>query len=377
MTFLFFLIAANLKAGLLYFLASLMVATLFTSLIFPIFMVGGIKVERECPSFVCEGEKANLKLTLHNRKRRKYLLLVKDRFARSEGETFIPLLSKGKLSIDYSLFPKRGVYRKGKISLISRFPFGLLEVKKDFEVESEMIVYPKIYPLKTLPLLESGSFPGEFLHAERRNLGDEYYGVREYRPGDSLRFIHWKKTASKEEPVVKEFEERVGSYLSIFLDNRLKIHHQESLDEVVRVAASVAYYGLYSGHPLLLFSYSNKLLRPDWKEALYFFASLNTSEDSELTLDAVLIPEAGTFSLFTTPFGLPQDYLVATCQKKRCRFILYLYEDGFKISPFYLKELTRLFERRVIIYRAQKKGDLIQCLKEPWKPIGELTDQKV
>jgi|Deesub1362A_J573_1020465.scaffolds.fasta_scaffold01766_2 uncharacterized protein (DUF58 family) len=375
--FLFFLIAANLKAGLLYFLASLMVATLIASLISPLFMVRGLEMERNSPSFVCEGKKVNLKLTLQNKKGRKYLLLVKDKFAGGEGEVFIPFLPKGTLSVDYTLSPRRGVYRKGKVSIVNRFPFGLLEARREFEIESKMVVHPKIYPLKTLPLLESGSFPGELFHAERRSLKDEYYGVREYKPGDSLRFIHWKKTASREKPVVKEFEEWIGSYLSIFIDNRLKVHHRESLDELVRVAASVAYYGLHSGHPLLLFSYSQKLLRPSWGEALHFFASLPPSRESDLNKSRLFIPRSSTFSFFTTPFGLPSDSLINTSQRNRCRFILYLYEDGFKTSPFYLKELSKLFERRVIIYRAQKKGELISCLSEPWKPIGELTDLKV
>ncbi len=46
-------------------------------------------------------------------------------------------------------------------------------------------------------------FIGEGLSA--RSMRGEYYGVREYIPGDNPRNIHWKKSLSKNELIVKEF----------------------------------------------------------------------------------------------------------------------------------------------------------------------------
>ncbi len=375
-TVLFFLIAANLKAGLLYFLSSLMLSAFLISLIFPFFMLRGIEVERESPSFASEGEEIKLTVSLKNSKGSKYLLIVEDKFAGGKGRLLFPFIPKGgEAKKDYFLHPKRGVYEKGEVFIVSSFPFGLLEARKRLQVKTSLTVYPRYYLLKSLPLLESASFPGELLHAERRSLGEDYYGVREYRPGDSLRYIHWKKSASINKLVVKEFEERLGNYLLIVLDNRELVHRGESFDEIVRVATSVAHYGLHNGHPLHLVSFENNISRPNWREALSWFAEQRIVQTkSQINLERI-VPGSTVF-YFTTPLGLPGLELVERCQRRKCRLVLYLFEIGFKKPLPYLKRLNGLIEKRVMLYRAQKKEEVISCLREPWRSTADLINQK-
>src|SRR5262249_47039615 len=54
--------------------------------------------------------------------------------------------------------------------------------------------------------------------APRAGSGNELFGVREYRPGDSLRRIHWRSSARHGELVVREYEPPGLQTLTIMVD---------------------------------------------------------------------------------------------------------------------------------------------------------------
>ena len=62
------------------------------------------------------------------------------------------------------------------------------------------LVFPKLYRLRphVLGSIEPTGPFGMRMSAKSGN-GDEYFGIREYRPGDSLRNISWKMTARRDE----------------------------------------------------------------------------------------------------------------------------------------------------------------------------------
>ncbi len=77
-------------------------------------------------------------------------------------------------------------------------PFGLFYRRARARVASEMVVYPRTFDVAGLP-------PSVSLDAERadqseaptlhRGHGGEFWGIREYRPGDPARLIAWKRSA--------------------------------------------------------------------------------------------------------------------------------------------------------------------------------------
>jgi uncharacterized protein (DUF58 family) len=83
------------------------------------------------------------------------------------------------------------------------------------------------------------------LAAPRAGAGTELFGVREYRPGDTLRRIHWRSSARRGELVVREYEPPGVRTLGILCDpNPPSI---EAADQVARIAASEAWYCLRGG----------------------------------------------------------------------------------------------------------------------------------
>ena len=81
--------------------------------------------------------------------------------------------------------------------------------------------------------------------APRAGAGNELFGIREYRPGDSLRRIHWRSSARVGELVVREFEPPGTPTLTILVDP--KPPTAATADQVARIAASEAWDCLREG----------------------------------------------------------------------------------------------------------------------------------
>lgn len=96
------------------------------------------------------------------------------------------------------LFPeRRGRVRFDRFRVWTTFPFGFLRKSVSFDQRSETLVFPRILPLRDDLIREIASGGvGGFRLSERAGSGEDYFGVREYRPGDSVRQIAWKRVAS-------------------------------------------------------------------------------------------------------------------------------------------------------------------------------------
>src|SRR5207244_7518688 len=74
--------------------------------------------------------------------------------------------------------------------------------------------------------------------APRAGSGNELFGIREYRRGDSLRRIHWRSSARRGELVVREYEPPGVRTLHIVVDPAPPT--DEVADQIARIAASEA-----------------------------------------------------------------------------------------------------------------------------------------
>lgn len=75
--------------------------------------------------------------------------------------------------------------------------------------------------------------------APRAGSGSEIFGVREFRPGDSLRRIHWRSSARRGELVVREYEPPGVQTITIAVDP--KPAERAVADQIARIAASEAW----------------------------------------------------------------------------------------------------------------------------------------
>ncbi|MEW5249075.1 DUF58 domain-containing protein [Microbulbifer discodermiae] len=97
----------------------------------------------------------------------------------------------------------RGRVRPPRLYIQSRFPLGLFRCWSRVDLDVEFLVYPQ--PKSAGPLPDSGvEGEGEALHRQRRD-GDDFAGLKSYRPGDSLRQVAWKQYAGGRELHSKEY----------------------------------------------------------------------------------------------------------------------------------------------------------------------------
>src|SRR3989475_4903550 len=86
----------------------------------------------------------------------------------------------------------------------------------------------------------------------RSGSGNELFGIREYRPGDSLRRIHWRSSARHGELVVREYEPPGLQTLAIYLDPEPS--SDDVADQIARIAASEAWDCLREGGRVVLWA---------------------------------------------------------------------------------------------------------------------------
>jgi uncharacterized protein (DUF58 family) len=158
-------------------------------------------------------------------------------------ETVLPAIPpKGEAEARIEIIPlRRGVLRYRGVTLARPDPLGLFRALASFTLPESVLILPKRYALPPL------SLPGVMKYqdggvAQASNVGqsEEFVSLRDYRPGDPLRHIHWRSWAKTGRPIVKEFADEFFVRHALVLDTFSDDPRSEAFEEAVSVAASFA-----------------------------------------------------------------------------------------------------------------------------------------
>jgi uncharacterized protein (DUF58 family) len=130
----------------------------------------------------------------------------------------------------------RGVVGARGWRIYSGDPLGFFRDVRSVADATVLLVLPrfKSLPDRTPPReLEAATA------APRSGSGNELFGIREYRPGDSLRRIHWRSSARHGELVVREYEPPGMRTVTILVDPAPPT--AGVADQIARIAASEAW----------------------------------------------------------------------------------------------------------------------------------------
>src|SRR5215213_143555 len=166
-----YVIASNVGAGWLYVIVAALAGVVLISAPLPWLGVRNVGITRRAPVVATAGEPFECSLEIENK-------------------GYLP----GYMIED----PRRGIYAGGEVVIESRAPFGLFYGRRRTRAASDTVVYPRTFDVAGLP-------PSAVTDAEwgdrsesstlHRGHGGEFWGVRDYRPGDPARLVAWKKSA--------------------------------------------------------------------------------------------------------------------------------------------------------------------------------------
>ena len=139
---------------------------------------------------------------------------------------------------------------------LSGFPFGLIMKSVEFLQDSEVLIHPKVsklHPQALRRLLIARGDEGRRMNSARGG-GDEFHGLRDYRPGDSLRSVAWRRSASLPELVVVDRSAPIPWRLAIALDLRITEPAQtrDAEEQAIAMTASLLHHAEQSGWEISL-----------------------------------------------------------------------------------------------------------------------------
>lgn len=223
--------------NLLFALAGMMVGPLLINWRMVVRSVRRLHVERRLPQQIFAGRPFRVEIHAENRRRRtgSWMVVVEDvihpettgagraRHARkSKVRVVLPFVGarQAGTATYRAMLPRRGRYRFGPLRVSTRFPLGLVKASTRIRRYERLLVFPHLGRLSRdwLQIVDTAQLGRHEMHCRRGPIDGDYYGLREWRPGDSRRWIHWRTTAKLGKLAVREFEQQRNRDMTLVVD---------------------------------------------------------------------------------------------------------------------------------------------------------------
>ncbi len=149
---------------------------------------------------------------------------------------------QGEAEVDVQLKPlRRGILHFTGVSMLCPDPFGLYCVTVNQPLPESVLILPNRYAIPRFALPGAMKYQqGGVAMAAAIGESEEFISLRDYRPGDPRKHIHWKSWAKMGRPIVKEFQDEFFVRHALILDTFSEIAYSDLFEEAVSVAASFA-----------------------------------------------------------------------------------------------------------------------------------------
>jgi uncharacterized protein (DUF58 family) len=145
------------------------------------------------------------------------------------------------------VFQRRGIASIQRVDLYTRYPFGFFLKKRRVKMSGEVVVFPRLLPDdvsrdRFRPVI------GDELSANRPGYGTEIHSFREYVRGDSLRHVHWRKSASLGRWIMKQTEAEASRVMHVVVDPfKPRAISDDDFEEMISAATTLIYHALRRG----------------------------------------------------------------------------------------------------------------------------------
>lgn len=177
----------------------------------------------------------------------------------------LSLKKDGSYSWTYIVNGPRGGYLFRSLSAEALDHFGVRPRRQQVEAKNDLFVFPPLVRLNHVTIrtrrtrVYSGTIP-----ARVGGPGTEFFGLREYQPGDPPRWINWRASARyNDELFANEFQQERVADVDIVLDGREKTNYfrdgRSLFEHSVLAATSLADAFLSQGNRVGLLHYGRYL----------------------------------------------------------------------------------------------------------------------
>jgi len=169
----------------------------------------------------------------------------------------------------------------------STFPFGLMRKSVTFLQPASVLVRPAVHTLKRGALEAAARRSASLQYSGAlAGMGEEFYGLREYRPGDPTRLIAWRPSARSGQLVLRVLASPPPVRLWVLLNADQGRDDADRVERAITLAASLAAGAQRRGYAVgLLVPSSSIMLLPR-----------SSDRHLERVLDQLAVVEPGSVS---------------------------------------------------------------------------------
>jgi uncharacterized protein (DUF58 family) len=181
----------------------------------------------------------------------------------------------------------RGVYQLGPLAAEWTDPFGLARHQQVLADAAEVIVHPSTDAIFDRPLTRLWEDPPFRPPVSKPwPQGFEFYGMRDYVPGDDPRRIVWTAVARTGRYLLRESEQGITDRVTLVIDNGRRAHSpgipSETFELAIRAVASLGAYNIKQGFSVQLAS-NDDVLAPELRGGRARIAMLDELAKLQLT----------------------------------------------------------------------------------------------
>ncbi|MFT4862392.1 MAG: hypothetical protein ACI95C_001613 [Pseudohongiellaceae bacterium] len=208
-----FIAAINYAVSLAFGLAFLMISIFILAILYSFNNLNRLQLTGLAASPVFCGEQAGYQLLLTRSKNRHHEALEFN-FPNCHS-SHADLFDNDQLTITvFTDTHSRGLVRAPLLKITTFFPLGLCRAWSVVDLDMHCLVYPKPMPFTMTQF--SGGSSGNDDTAISVSGSEDFYGLRSYVPGDSLKQVAWKNVARGQGMQLKQFVDYVDS--QVWLD---------------------------------------------------------------------------------------------------------------------------------------------------------------
>ena len=230
--------AINTGTNLLYLILAMLLSLMVMSTFLANLNLRGLRISRRIPGYVFAGEDLRIRIHVTNPRKRlpAFALEVRERsgpFGETTGPDgrrrpvnapgpalfFFAVEPGAKKAIMFTIrLARRGVYPLEGFTISTRFPFGFAVQHAKAELPAEVVSFPRPRELSPEAVRAMGNAAEVPRRAAFVHSPEEFRSLRDYRPRDNPRWIHWKSSAKMGKLLVKEFEPRSSRRAAVVID---------------------------------------------------------------------------------------------------------------------------------------------------------------